>query len=323
MSEDSDSMDEKKIFDRFNSARGIIGGVSPATARIIDLIQGQYPKLLPLVSDPRRFEGQTSPWMSTGATPLDERRISVEMVESKLTFPAAYISFSRENYCKGSTKLFVINLSFLAFVQHLWAHANQSGLSWAELKSLVSDMKVDGTRLRRGPHHSQPDLVSFVHGISFVLAHELSHALRGTYLAKPSHHEIPDWCLRHVQDETNADLCAVAMLLWSIDASPRDQALKRQERADLIFGIKLMLLGMRALDIVQGREQVGFAQASKFYSNGMPTPNYRIELIEDFERELDSLGLLANTKSRSKSLMRTWMKLDTRILGYFNGNRFK
>jgi len=306
---------DKIAFEKYNSIRGVIGGVLPLTQILTSLVQQTYPHFLSLVTDPNRFRSQPSlsPWMSVGSEPISKREISIEFVASKLTFCAAYLSMVGNSEQGNAVRLFVLNSSFFALTQNYLATANSNGLTVIELSKLIVEMKNDGKRLGEGPHVNQSAYDWIVPGVAFVLAHELAHAVGGSFLKQPPHSEVLHWCLGLVKHETNADLCAVAMLLWCIDASGFPEEQKRQQRDNLFQGIRIVLLGMRALDSISGKVNPGVYGDKLVYSNGFPTPFYRGKLIDDFSEVLISLDAFSTDSCDSKSLLKKWLDLETKI----------
>lgn len=297
----------------FNGLRKIVGGVSLVTQSIRIEIERSFPDLMAIVSEPQRWIAGLPPWLAQGASLVEARSISVDVVEAPLDWGASHVSV---NCPRGgpASNIFVINASFLAAARHVLSTSHGNGLSVETLRGLLCDLRADAKRLSRGPHGESTPFSIVVPGVAWILAHELAHATGGEVVSRDAFKDIPDWCRDDVSAEINADISAVRMLLHRIQATP--YAGDRSARLNALFnGLELYLRGSALIDALRRRQHIPFDQYPPVHANGGPTSALRWQFISAERDFLRRLGLLEESLGPGETLFANWDQTVRGLIG--------
>jgi len=286
-----DESDEPGKLARFNKLRGIIGGAEMLRSYVIAAIEGEFPELLRIVSDPQRWIGSLPPWMALGASRLGPKSIYIEVVEAPLTFGASYIRVRRSRF-GSSANIFVINGAFLAAVRHTLATFRGVGLPTSELTQFFKELADDATRLRRGPHGQAVPVDVIIPGIAWMVCHEIAHATGGSIVNRDAL-EVPRWCRESAAQEVDADLAALRMLCHRIDATPHVGDTQAR-RSRLFNAIEMVLRGFALIDSIRRGREIGVDGYGSVFDDGSPTPTYRWKFLRNEMKVHRDLGLLGD-----------------------------
>jgi hypothetical protein len=300
------------FLETFNSLRNIVGGVEMVRNYYLGVMEQMFPEILDLFTNPQRWFGELSPWMAENANLLERQSIVLDVVEAPRHFAAAYVRLPRHG-CGCLDHLVVVNVAFLAIAKHVLAHSLGLGLSTSDLKQLLEEMRLDPTRLRRGPHPPPLDnhMPLLVSGFAWLVCHELAHASGGR-LPVPPDLDAPSWCRDTAISEVNADMTSLKALLHRIDATP--WAGDARMRKEFLFGgIQLVLRTLGVFGSLREGRAIKLSDEATFSDDGSLMPGARWNFVKQHADVLARLGLLSNT-TRLDEVLANWDQSVTQII---------
>jgi hypothetical protein len=308
-----DPPDPNKL-DSFNARRQIVGGVREVTNKIWRDIHLAFPDLIDLATNPVRWDADMCNWLGRGAQRLEPALIYVDVVEAPLELlTASCVRLDCAN-CGSHSTMIVINAAFIAAIRCVWDGSLMPEVPIPLLTGLLTDMRHDPYRLRRGPHLQTSDSSwkLIVAGFAWVLCHEAAHAMRGRVIMPDALNQIPDWCKSSVLSELDADFIALRMLLHRVYATPQYGTPSARIR-NISVGIELILRGLSLVESLQLGHCTEFESYGSVYDDGSPTPKLRLEFALQTLTSLCDLYSIALFDPTDQSMFRGWSQTLRRL----------